>query len=186
MGGENKALIEIDGKTIIQMEIEVIERVLDRIIIITNKFDQYAFLKKPMFSDVKPGYGSLGGIFTGLNFCSTEYGFVFACDMPFLNEEIVSHICWRSLEHDITIPRIDGHFEPLHAIYSCRCVRFMEKLMQTGDLKITNLLNEVDILEIGQKELERIDPYFRFRINVNTPEDLAKAIKMAGPNFPRS
>ena len=68
MQGKNKALIKIDGKTIIQMELDVLERVFDRIIIITNKFDQYAFLQKPMFTDIKPGFGSLGGIFTGLNF----------------------------------------------------------------------------------------------------------------------
>ncbi|MCX5872570.1 MAG: molybdenum cofactor guanylyltransferase [Deltaproteobacteria bacterium] len=176
MGGINKALLNIDGETIIQREIKTLERLFDNIIIITNSFEQYAFLGKQMFQDIRSGYGSLGGLFTGLSKCSTEYGFVFACDMPFLNEKIVAYICERSIGHDVTVPRIGGWLEPLHAVYSRRCVTFMENLMRLGDLKIINFFHEVDVVEINQEELEQIDPELRFRINVNTPDDLALVI----------
>lgn len=184
MGGENKAFIKINGKTIIQREIEILEPLFERIIVVNNSFEQYAFLKKPMFADIKPGYGPLGGIFTGLNRCSRQYGFVLPCDMPFLNQEVVSLICRRSPGHDLTIPRILGHLEPLHAVYSTRCIPFIEKLMQRGELKIAKLFDEVDKLEIRQQELSAIDPSLRFRINVNTPTDLDKAIKMVRTNSP--
>ena len=159
MGGENKAFIKINGKTIIEREIEILEPLFDRIIIVNNSFEHYSpSSKKPMFADLKRGYGSFGGIFTGLNCCSRQYGFVLACDMPFLNQEVISYICLRSLGHDVTIPRIGGYLEPLHAVYSSRCIPFIEKLMQRGELKIVNLFNEVDVLEIEQHELATIDP----------------------------
>lgn len=182
MGGRNKAFLKIGAKTIIQREIDALEPIFDRIIIITNNFDTYSCLGKPMFADIKPGHGSLGGIFTGLNCCSTEYGFIFACDMPFLNQEVISYICKRSWGHDITIPRIGGYLEPLHAVYSARCIPFIEKLMQRGNLKIKKLFNEVDMLEIEQQELATIDPCLQFHINVNTPTDLDKAMEMVRTN----
>ncbi len=184
MGGENKAFIKINGKTIIQREIEILEPLFDRIIIITNNFDHYSCLGKPMVADIKPGHGSLGGIFTGLNCCSTEYGFIFACDMPFLNQEVISYICKRSWGHDITIPRIGGYLEPLHAVYSTRCIPFIEKLMQRGHLKIKKFFNKVDMLEIEEQELATIDPCLQFHINVNTPADLDKAMEMVRTNSP--
>ena len=137
-----------------------------------------------MVADIKPGHGSLGGIFTGLNCCSSRYGFIFACDMPFLNQEVISYICKRSWGHDITIPRIGGYLEPLHAVYSTRCIPFIEKLMQRGHLKIKKLFNEVDMLEIEQQELATIDPCLQFHINVNTPADLDKAMEMVRTNSP--
>lgn len=179
MGGINKALLNIDGETIIQREIKTLEHLFDNIIIITNSFEQYAFLGKKMFQDIRPGYGSLGGLFTGLTQCSTEYGFVFGCDMPFLNEKIVAYVCERSMGHDVTVPRIGGWLEPLHAVYSRRCVTFLENLMKLGDLKIINFFQEADVFEINQEELERIDPDLLFRINVNTHEDLASAIDLS-------
>ncbi len=186
MGGENKAFIKINGKTIIEREIEILEPLFDRIIIVNNSFEQYSILKKPMFSDLKRGYGSLGGIFSGLNCCSRQYGLVLACDMPFLNQEVISYICRRSSGHDVTIPRIGGYLEPLHAVYSSRCIPFIEKLMRRGELKIVNLFHEVDVLEIEQHELAAIDPCFLFHINVNTPADLDKAMEMARTHSPLS
>ena len=40
MGGENKAFIKINGKTIIEREIEILEPLFDRIIIVNNSFEQ--------------------------------------------------------------------------------------------------------------------------------------------------
>lgn len=177
MGGRNKAFLKIGGETIIQREIDVLERIFDKIIIVTNDFEHYGHLGKPIFSDINPGYGSLGGIFTGLNRCSTDYGFIFACDMPFLNQEVICYICKRSYGHDLTIPRIGGYLEPVHAVYSCKCLPFIEKLMLKGDLKITSFFKEVNMLEISEQELQTLDPYLRFRINVNSPDDLDNAIK---------
>ncbi len=184
MGGRNKAFLEIDGKKIIQRELEILEGLFKEIIVITNTFDQYDFLEKPMFSDIKPGFGSLGGLYTGLVKCSREYGFVVPCDMPFLNERVINYICERSLGHDVTVPRIDEHFEPLHAVYSRRCAPLMEVLMSHGDLKIIDLFGDVDVLEIDQDELRRIDPELKFILNVNSPTDFTSAVNMSKNTFP--
>ena len=58
--------------------------------------------------------------------------------------------------------------------------------MQRGELKIVNLFNEVDVLEIEQQELATIDPCLMFHVNVNTPADLDKAMEMARTHSPLS
>ncbi|MFH0960530.1 MAG: molybdenum cofactor guanylyltransferase [Pseudomonadota bacterium] len=179
MGGKNKALLEINGKKIIQRELEILEGLFKEIILITNTFDQYAFLNKPMFSDIRPGYGSLGGVYTGLINCSNEYGFVLACDMPFLNEKVINCVCERCFGHDVTVPRIGEHYEPLHAAYSRKCVPHMEILMTRRDLRIFDFFCDVDVLEIQEEELRMMDPDLKFTLNVNSPTDFNSAIKIA-------
>ena len=179
MGRQNKALLEIDGKKIIQREVEILEGLFEEIIVITNTFDHYDFLGKPMFSDVRPGYGSLGGLYTGLVNCSNEYGFVLPCDMPFLNDRVINYVCQRSFGHDVTVPKIGVHYEPLHAVYSRRCVPHMEALMSRGKLRIFDFFNDVDVLEIQEEELRIIDPKLNFTLNVNSPTDFTSAINIA-------
>jgi molybdopterin-guanine dinucleotide biosynthesis protein A len=100
--------------------------------------------------------------------------------MPFLEERIIRHMLSLVGEHDIVIPTISGCLEPLHAIYSRRCIPVIESLMRKADLKITSFFTEVDLLEVPEADLARIDPSLRFALNVNTPEDLEKASVLVG------
>ena len=65
--GRDKAFVELGGKPLIE---HVIQRSADlgqaETIIITNKPAQYAHLGLPMYRDVLPDKGSLGGIYTAL------------------------------------------------------------------------------------------------------------------------
>jgi molybdopterin-guanine dinucleotide biosynthesis protein A len=81
--------------------------------------------------------------------------------------------------HDVVIPRVQGYLEPLHAIYSRRCLPFIEELLLQDNLRIIDFLDKVNVLEIPDRELKRFDPYFRFILNLNTPEDLQKARQTA-------
>ncbi len=179
MGGITKALLEIGGKPIIERTTETLARIFSDVLIITNSPSEYEFLGLPMYSDLRPGFGAIGGLHTGLSSCSTHHAFFVACDMPFLNDEIIRLMASLAPGHDIVIPRIHGLFEPLHAIYSRACVPPIEKLLDRCELKILNFFNEVDVLEVDQPELEALDPELRFIMNLNTPEDLAEANRLA-------
>ncbi|MDD3471233.1 MAG: molybdenum cofactor guanylyltransferase [Syntrophaceae bacterium] len=175
MGGINKALLKIKGKTIIEREIAILDSLFPEIIIITNSPEDYKFLGKPTFRDIIPGKGSLGGLYTGLMSAKNPYSFFVACDMPFLNSDIIKVLVENIKRHDIVIPKINGHFEPIHAIYSKRCLPFIKKLVLSDSLKILSVLDQVDVLEIPVNEIIQMDPDLDFIMNVNTPEDLKKA-----------
>ena len=56
--GTNKALLQLNGKTVIEGMVEKLENIVDDIIIVTNTFEDYAFLHLPMIEDKRKGYGA--------------------------------------------------------------------------------------------------------------------------------
>jgi molybdopterin-guanine dinucleotide biosynthesis protein A len=175
MGGITKALLEVGGRRIIDRAASTLRSLFTDIVLITNSPEEFEFLGIPMFKDKIPGGGSLGGLYTGLSVCNGDYGFLVGCDMPFLLPAPIRHMVNLIDDHDVVIPRVQGHFEPLHAIYSRRCIPVIEELLVQGNLKIIDFLDKVAVLEIPEKDLRYFDPSLRFIINLNTPEDLEKA-----------
>jgi molybdenum cofactor guanylyltransferase len=179
MGGVNKALLKVGGRRIIERAASALVAMFTEIVLVTNSPEEFEFLGLPMFRDKIPGTGALGGLFTGLSVCTKDYGFLAACDMPFLLQEPIRYMVNLIDDHDVVIPRVQGHLEPLHAIYSRRCLPLIEELLAQGNLRIIDFLQKVDVLEIPDKDLRCFDGSFRFILNLNTPEDLEKARKTA-------
>jgi len=179
MAGVNKALLEVGGRRIIERAATTLRELFPEIIVVTNSPEDFEFLGLPMFRDKIPGAGSLGGLYTGLSVSTADYGFLVACDMPFLLQGPIRHMVSLIDDHDVIIPRVQGHLEPLHAVYSRRCLPFIEELLVHGNLRIIDFLEKADVLEIPDEDLKCFDPYFRFIVNLNTPEDLQKARQTA-------
>jgi molybdopterin-guanine dinucleotide biosynthesis protein A len=179
MGGMNKALLEVGGRRIIERAALVLRELFSELVLITNSPEDFEFLGLPMFGDKVPGAGSLGGLYTGLSVTEADYGFLAACDMPFLLQDPIRHLVNSIDDHDVVIPRLQGYLEPLHAIYSRRCLPFIEALLVQDNLRIIDFLDQVDVLEIPDDDFKCYDPSFRFILNLNTPEDLQKAREAA-------
>ncbi len=175
MGGVNKALLEVGKSRIIERAASVLRHAFEEVLLITNSPDDFQFLRLPMLKDVVPGRGSLGGLYTGLRTCKCEYGFLAACDMPFLSVEVVRYMVHLVEGFDVVVPRISGHLEPLHAVYSRACLHYIEELFQHDDLKILNFYDKVKVKEVPETDLLGFDPDLRFIMNVNTPGDLQRA-----------
>lgn len=175
MGGVNKALLEVGGSPIIERTASALCQVFQEVLLITNSPDDFRFLGLPMLKDVVPGHGSLGGLYTGLRACKGHYGFLAACDMPFLSVDVIRHIANLVQGFDVVVPRISGMLEPLHAAYSRKCLPYIEDLFQHEDLKILNFYDKVKVREVPEEDLFPLDPELRFAMNVNSPEDLRQA-----------
>ncbi|MEW6141270.1 MAG: molybdenum cofactor guanylyltransferase [Thermodesulfobacteriota bacterium] len=178
MGGVNKALLELGGVRIVERVARAMKRVFPEVILITNTPSVFEFLLIPSFHDIIPGHGSLGGLYTGLRSCAGDYAFLAACDMPFIDERVLRYMTGLITEEDIIAPKIGGHWEPLHAIYSRSCLPFIERLMQEHDLKIINIFKDLKVRAVCEDELKQFDPECRFLMNVNTPEDVRQARTM--------
>ena len=175
MGGEPKALMELGGKRIIERIVDVLGSVLPDLLIVTNTPELYAFLGLPMVPDVLPDHGSLGGIYSGLKAAKGDAAFTVACDMPFLNPEVVRLVVSHAGEADVVIPKVGDQYEPLHALYARACLPYMEAALQAKRFKVVGFFPNVKVLEIPMAEVARFaDPAVCF-MNVNTPDELALA-----------
>jgi molybdopterin-guanine dinucleotide biosynthesis protein A len=179
MGGEPKALLELGGRRIVERVLDVVRAVTERVLLVTNTPDLYAFLGLPMVPDVFPDGGSLGGIYSGLRAAPGEAAFTVACDMPFLSPAVARLVLARADEADVVAPRVGEQWETLHACYGKACLGPMERRLREGRLKITGFFDEVRVLAIPEAEVARLaDPAVVF-MNVNTPDELARARALA-------
>src|SRR5688500_13381989 len=91
--GTDKSFVPLAGKPIIE---HIISRTTDlgqeTTILITNRPADYAHLGLPMYADVFPEKGSLGGIYTAIQYSRSPYTLTIACDMPFVNPALLQHM----------------------------------------------------------------------------------------------
>ena len=114
-----------------------------------------------------------------------DYGIVVACDMPFLNTELLGFPCWTSPpDYDVVVPRLNGRPEPLHAIYSKSCLEPIEQRLKRNDLKIALFFEEVRVAYIEEEDVDLMDPHHLSFFNVNTQEDLDKALALEAQASP--
>lgn len=179
MGGRPKALLELGGRRIVERVIAAVAPAVDELLVVTNTPELYAFLGLPMVGDVYPDHGSLGGIYSGLRAAQGDAAFTVACDMPFLHPDVVRLVVARAGEGDVVIPRVGGQWETLHAAYAKSCLPHIEARLLAGRLKIVEFFEGVRVVEIAEAAVGRYrDPALVF-MNVNTPEELARAEALA-------
>lgn len=177
LGYKNKAFLQIGNKSIIERVIDTIYGVADEIILITNSPDDYEFLGLPMFGDIFPDSGSLGGIHTGLVNSQTHQNIMVACDMPFIGSQLLKYLMEQSKGYDIVVPVTPDGYHPLCAVYSKNCIEPAKLLIESKNLKIINLFQylKVNKLDFNEHSLCYEENMF---FNVNTEEDYIKAVNL--------
>jgi molybdopterin-guanine dinucleotide biosynthesis protein A len=175
MGGSPKALLPFGGRPLIEHIAETLRSVLSDCLVVTNTPELYASLRLPMVGDVFPEGGSLGGIYSGLRAASGDAALCVACDMPFLSAPLVAYLAGQATEADVVIPDAAGELQTLHAVYGKACLPAMERRLLRGELKIVGFFDDVRVLRVPADAVARlVDPDIAF-MNLNTPEDLARA-----------
>jgi molybdopterin-guanine dinucleotide biosynthesis protein A len=120
--------------------------------------------------DAFPGSASLGGICTAIASARYDRVAVVGCDMPLLSPAELARLV--AVDADAVVPRNrEGFPEPLHAVYSKRCLGPIEARISAGQLKIAGFFPDVQTHFVDD-----VDPS-SYR-NVNTPEALAEAVDL--------
>ncbi|WP_170233185.1 molybdenum cofactor guanylyltransferase [Sporomusa termitida] len=174
--GTSKSFVKLGSQPLIEI---VIQKVTDffhkQPVLITNQFADYRYLGCDMVGDIIQGKGPLGGIQAGLIKSVTPYIFVFACDMPFIDKTLVHYMLNRLGREDILIPRYGTRMEPLHAIYSKRCLPAITAHLDNDRRSVQSFFDEVNVVYIDQAEMNRLQvPEYCF-LNINTREELDNA-----------
>jgi molybdopterin-guanine dinucleotide biosynthesis protein A len=172
MGGENKAFLSINGEVVIERVLKLFKELFDETIIVTNSPLEYLDYDVHIVTDIIKGKAALGGIYTGLFYASSEYCFVSACDMPFLDKRFVEYMISRIEGHDIIVPHATDGLQPLHAIYSKKCIPLMKKLIDRDELKIRILYKKMNTLILSTDIITSFDPDEQTFLNINSEEDL--------------
>ena len=179
--GQNKAFLKVQGQRIIDRTKSIFVDLFDEVLLVTNSPLDYLDLNLRIVTDLYQEKGALGGVFAGLFHATHPHAFVAACDMPFLNKALISHLISLSPGFDIVIPKTEDGWQPLHAIYSQKCLPFMEDLLLKSNLKIIDFFHRVKKREVPTEEILPFDPQLLSFLNLNTPQDLVRVQELAKP-----
>ncbi len=181
--GRDKIMEKLGDLSLLEHVISRIDPLVSEIILVISENRRFPQLecsqKIRIVSDIYPGKGSLGGIYTGLSSSNSFYSLVLAADMPFLNRPLLRYMFEASDGYDFVLPRIDSFFEPLHAVYSKNCIKPAESIIKMGCMVIVDLFQYVRVRYVEAEEIDQFDPQRLSFFNINTIEDLELARKIA-------
>jgi molybdopterin-guanine dinucleotide biosynthesis protein A len=171
-GDKNKLLSLVGGERIIDRVVNTLTPIFKEIIIVTNSPQEYTDLKRcHLTKDHFKGAGPLGGIHAAMMFSTRKALFVFAGDMPYLDEDLIIEQM-RFAENNISdavIPEINSEIEPLHGIYSTHLAGKIETQLSNGkDLSIRGFLKTINVARFRPTVSDRVLKAFS---NINYPGD---------------
>ncbi len=180
--GQDKALLRLTGgQTMLEATIERLRSLVDEVIVVADDARRFGALPAAVVPDAYPGAGALGGIYSGLVAAQHEHVLAVACDMPFLSLSLLGHLLAVPRDYDVLLPRLAGGLvEPLHAVYARACREPMRRQLAAGRLRVVSVFDLVRVRHVDEPELRRFDPDLRSFFNVNTPEELRRALDLLG------
>jgi len=180
--GEDKALKPFLGRPLIQRVIDRLTPIADELIVTTNRPAEYEFLKLRLVSDLKPGRGALGGLYTAIASATSPLVAVVACDMPFASTIFFEGALRLMVEEeaDVVIAKTDEGYEPLHALYRREtCLPAIESAIDADQWKVISWFSQVKVRTLTTDEVKAFDPSGLCFWNLNTPEEFIEAEKRA-------
>ena len=175
--GIDKALLSLGGGPLLQAAVQRVSQVCRRVIVAVDRPGRYRRLRlsADFVADASPGRGPLAGLQSGLQACSTEYALVVACDLPFLNVELLRYMAGLPRSWQALVPRAAGRDHPLHAVYARSCLPEVDALLAAGGGSMKQLLDRLDVRRLDERELHRLDPDGLSLLNLNEEADLERA-----------
>ncbi len=173
--GQDKAALAFGGRPLLHVVIERVSAVCDEVIVAGARGRAEAGLPAKFVEDAVPDQGPLAGVQAGLAAASADFVLVVACDMPFLDPDLLARMASLPRDYQALVPRFGGRRHPLHAVYARSCLPVVESLLAEGGNSMEALLARVAVRELAEEDICRNDPEGLSLFNLNNRADLELA-----------
>lgn len=176
--GEDKRFLKIGEATFLERSVHVMSQVFSEVLVVIAQDSPPLDIPGcEVHRDLIPDCGSLGGLYTGLVQASRGRIFVVACDMPFVNPDMIRWFLARDQEADIVMAQMETGLQPLHAVYGKRTLPYLKQRAEARQLKIQTVASEpsMRVTIVFPSEWKDLDPQSSSFQNVNSPADLQAA-----------
>ncbi|MBS0002722.1 MAG: molybdenum cofactor guanylyltransferase [Thioalkalivibrio sp.] len=171
MGGEDKGLIPLAGRPMVEHVLERIRPQVDEIVISANRNRRlYARYGHPVIEDREGGYpGPLAGILSGLLATHQPWLAVVPCDSPFLPEDLVDRLLRSALaaSAELAVVHDGSRLQPLFALIHRSLLTDLRAFVAAGGRKVDTWCAQQ---RMATTDLSDQPAAF---LNINTPEDRA-------------
>jgi len=160
--------------------------------------------------DRNPYAGPAQALIRGLAAATNEVAFACSCDLPLLRADFARSLCDMLGDYQAVIPEVGGRLQPLCAAYRRACGAALaagriasraapaaarrasrddaaapaadrdDAAAASAEPSLTSLVSRLTLRIVGESELRLLDPDLKCFFNVNTSEDYARALSLAG------
>ena len=176
---QNKAFLKFRGRQLYEFPLDILTSYCDEILI-SSSDPAFHTTNYPPVIDEYPGKGPMGGIYSCLKKARNKYSLVLPCDLPLLDHTIIDIMLRDYLQFDTTVVLNENDLpEPLVGIYSENLIPIMQKLLESGILKLLDLLSSVNTryIDLKKEGYEIIAGCFK---NINNIKDYKELILRYG------
>jgi molybdopterin-guanine dinucleotide biosynthesis protein A len=183
MGGGDKPLRRIGGRTILERVLERFAPQCDGLILNANGDPaRFADLDLPVVADTVEGFaGPLAGILAALEWArehrpDCEWVASVAADTPFLPRDLVAqlHEARTTANLPLACASSGGRAHPVNALWPVALAPDLRHALTVEDLRKIDRWTARHGIAHVEWPVEPVDPFF----NANTPEDIAEAEEM--------
>ncbi|MBC7475151.1 MAG: molybdenum cofactor guanylyltransferase [Candidatus Sericytochromatia bacterium] len=168
--GENKALLDFNGKPLISYMIEKLREINPEIIIVSSQPQDYDFLENVhLIEDKYPDKKTvLQALYSGLLESKENDNFVCACDMPYLNINLIKYLFSLKSEFDVVIPIVEYGPVILHTIYSKSCLPVIEAHLERNSKSVKKIFRDLNVKYVPTEALQSEDSKLKSFFHIKT------------------
>ena len=171
MGGLDKGLLTLDGRTLAEHLVRQINAQVDRVLVNANRnVEEYRKLGCPVIGDTLDNFqGPLAGMLAGLDHMQTPWLLTLPCDGPFLAADYGRRMleAVNNDDHSLAVATDGDRLQPVYALIHRSLARSLEDFLAAGERKIDRWYAQHPFSEVS------FAGHSRMFINVNTPGELA-------------
>jgi len=167
--GTDKALMELNGKTLLTIAIERFKG-FPEILISAAASEHYAFTGLRVVPDERPGIGPLGGFISVLRAAESDIVCFMPVDAPLVPAEILHLLAGACSGKDAAVPMYKGSVEPMMACLSKASLPVLERMAAEGNYKVADAFILLDTSYVTLESPEMLQKFGEpsaYLINVN-------------------
>jgi len=190
--GQEKALLEFDGRPLICWTAKILLSAADEVVVVARDQQHARGLEEIVLETISDqcrilftwdsvsGFGPVAGLEAGLRIARGRFAFATGCDLPFLNRMVINRLFELACPeggYEAAVPvQPNGYFEPLHSVYEREKMQYAcQRALERGERRIHVALKELVVNWVPKELLWSLDPEHLSFFNLNTIEDLERA-----------
>ena len=168
--GEDKSLIKLNGKPLVEYSIDALKPLCDKVIISSNN-PHFEFTGCEVWPDELPDQAPMIGIYSCLKRSETELNIFLSCDMPLISTSMIGFLLAKSAAFDITVPiHENGQIEPLCGIYKKSSIVIIKEFIDSRNYRLNECIRSASCQFIPVDSQIPCNTPNLF-LNINTPTD---------------
>jgi molybdopterin-guanine dinucleotide biosynthesis protein A len=173
--GQDKANLLLGDRTLLQSVAATLQSMFGNVIISVRQ--RRPEIDLPQICDDPAHNGPLAGLAAALESAMSPWIFAVACDMPFITPAVIEYLALQRADCQAVVPMVGGYPQPLAAFYAKSCLDEVRTCLQgDGKHSFRALLDKIQVCYVSEEQMRAVDPHLRSFFDLDTPQDVARAI----------